>query len=128
MLPYRSIDYEGFLSSPSEKQRAMFEASDQARDENMFLSVHTRRLANQSLLFFREKRRVRLSAVVLLCCISSSSVFGRPRTQEINFHSLLALLSFGGAHEPELLKRTGSNVDDAAKFGLIGSHLSRYDV
>ncbi|CAB1097066.1 unnamed protein product [Ectocarpus sp. CCAP 1310/34] len=45
--------------------------------------------------------------------------------QEINFHSLLALLSFGGAHEPELLRLTGSNVDDAAKFGLIGSHLSR---
>ncbi|CAM9424604.1 unnamed protein product [Ectocarpus fasciculatus] len=45
--------------------------------------------------------------------------------QEINFHSLLALLSFGGSHEPELLRLTGSNVDDAAKFGLIGSHLSR---
>eukprot|EP00903_Cladosiphon_okamuranus_P006645 g6488.t1 len=45
--------------------------------------------------------------------------------QEINFHALAALLSFGGAHEPELARLTGSGVEDAAKFGLIGSHLSR---
>eukprot|EP00752_Nemacystus_decipiens_P009464 g8462.t1 len=44
---------------------------------------------------------------------------------EINFHGLLALLSFGGSHEPELARLTGSSVEDAAKFGLIGSHLSR---
>lgn len=47
------------------------------------------------------------------------------RAQEINFHGLVALLSFGGAHEPELARLTGSSVEDAAKFGLIGSHLSR---
>lgn len=45
--------------------------------------------------------------------------------QEINFHGLVALLSFGGAHEPELIRLAGSSVEDAAKFGLIGSHLSR---
>ncbi|CAM9721252.1 unnamed protein product [Scytosiphon promiscuus] len=45
--------------------------------------------------------------------------------QEINFHGLVALLSFGGAHEPELSRLAGSSVEDAAKFGLIGSHLSR---
>ena len=46
--------------------------------------------------------------------------------QEINFHALVALLAFGGAHEPELARLTGSSVEDAAKFGLIGSHLSRH--
>ncbi|CAN0356942.1 unnamed protein product, partial [Laminaria digitata] len=45
--------------------------------------------------------------------------------QEINFHSLLALLSFGGFHESELARLTGSSVDNSVKFGLIGSHLSR---
>ncbi|CAM9414394.1 unnamed protein product [Ascophyllum nodosum] len=45
--------------------------------------------------------------------------------QEINFHSLIALLSFGGANEPRLLALAGSGAEDTVKFGLIGSHLSR---
>lgn len=48
--------------------------------------------------------------------------------QEINFHSLIALLSFGAAYEPAMLKLTGSTVEDSVKFGLIGSHLARYDM
>lgn len=45
--------------------------------------------------------------------------------QEINFHCLLALLSFGGSHEPALVRSTGTTVEDSVKFGLIGAHLGR---
>lgn len=45
--------------------------------------------------------------------------------QEMNFHCLLALLSFGGCHEPTLVKLTGTTVEDSVKFGLIGAHLGR---
>lgn len=43
----------------------------------------------------------------------------------MNFHCLLALLSFGGSQEPALVKLTGTTVEDSVKFGLIGAHLGR---
>lgn len=65
------------------------------------------------------------SLVLGVSCLIFYPLLWPTQAQEINFHGLVALLSFGGAHEPELARLTGSSVEDAAKFGLIGSHLSR---
>ncbi|KAG5190022.1 hypothetical protein JKP88DRAFT_232634 [Tribonema minus] len=50
--------------------------------------------------------------------------FGTPGDQ-INFHTGLAMLRFGGSYEPDLVARTRNTLEDTIRFGLIGAHISR---
>lgn len=44
---------------------------------------------------------------------------------EINFHSIMALLRFGGHYSQELSKRGRMNALEVIRYGLVGAHLSR---
>lgn len=56
--------------------------------------------------------------------------FPRP-LDELNFHAMLSLLSFGGAYEGDSICQSGhlrESARDTVLFGLIGLHLSKTDL